>query len=187
MQSDYAKGLDRGYYKKTSERLASVSEVSTVRGEERRGEEKRGEKNRKEEKKKVASLPRFQKPSIEAIKLQAAKIGLSDLEAEKFFNYYESNGWRVGKNPMKSWPGAMANWKLNAYSAQKNGTAVTTPSVFNLKTVMEQKQKLADQLRNEHSTTDALSTTWDDPAYREQYRALRGEIKELQTKLAGAL
>ena len=24
-------------------------------------------------------------------------------EAEKFFNYYESNGWRVGKNPMKNW------------------------------------------------------------------------------------
>jgi curved DNA-binding protein CbpA len=61
------------------------------------------------------------------------------------------------------------------------------PSVFNLKTVMEQKQKLADQIRNEHSTTDALSTTWDDQANREKYRALRGEIKELSQKLAGAL
>jgi hypothetical protein len=61
------------------------------------------------------------------------------------------------------------------------------PSVFNLKTVMEQKQKLADQIRNEHATTDALSTTWDDQANREKYRALRGEIKELSQKLAGAL
>lgn len=39
MQSDYAKGLNRGYYKKTSEKLASNSEVSTVRREEKRGEE----------------------------------------------------------------------------------------------------------------------------------------------------
>ena len=39
MQSDYAKGIDRGYYKHTSKTLASDSLVSTVRGEERRGEE----------------------------------------------------------------------------------------------------------------------------------------------------
>jgi hypothetical protein len=41
MQSDYAKGLNKGYYRKTSNKLASNSEVSTARGEERRGEEKR--------------------------------------------------------------------------------------------------------------------------------------------------
>lgn len=35
-------------------------------------------------------------------------------EAEKFFNYYEANGWRVGKNKMKSWRGAASNWLLNA-------------------------------------------------------------------------
>jgi len=62
----------------------------------------------------VASLPRSQKPSIESVRLQAAKIGLSDFEADKFFDFYESNGWRVGKNPMKSWTSAMANWKRNA-------------------------------------------------------------------------
>lgn len=41
-QSDYAKGLDKGYYnkKKTSKLLASNSEVSTVRREEKRVEEK---------------------------------------------------------------------------------------------------------------------------------------------------
>jgi hypothetical protein len=42
LQSDYARGLDKGYYKKTSKRLVSKSEVSTARGEEKRGEEKKG-------------------------------------------------------------------------------------------------------------------------------------------------
>ena len=27
-----------------------------------------------------------------------------------FFNYYESNGWKVGRNPMKCWKSAARNW-----------------------------------------------------------------------------
>ena len=32
------------------------------------------------------------------------------IDAEHFLNYYEANGWRVGKNPMKSWKATLANW-----------------------------------------------------------------------------
>ena len=35
------------------------------------------------------------------------------IEAEKFFNYYQANGWKVGKNPMKNWQAAARNWILN--------------------------------------------------------------------------
>jgi len=35
-------------------------------------------------------------------------------EAGAFFNYYQSNGWRVGRNPMKDWKAAAANWMRNA-------------------------------------------------------------------------
>ncbi len=31
-------------------------------------------------------------------------------EAVKFYNFYESNGWMVGVNPMKSWVGAAGGW-----------------------------------------------------------------------------
>lgn len=55
----------------------------------------------------------FQKPDMPEIKLWFAKAGMPMAEAERFFNYYDSNGWRVGKNPMKSWHGAASNWKLN--------------------------------------------------------------------------
>lgn len=44
-QSDYSKGIDKGYFKKTSKLLASNSEVSTARREEKREEEKRIEDN----------------------------------------------------------------------------------------------------------------------------------------------
>lgn len=59
------------------------------------------------------NTPGFKKPSLEEVKLLFSKSGLPMNEAERFFNYYESNGWRVGKNPMKSWQGAAANWKKN--------------------------------------------------------------------------
>jgi hypothetical protein len=55
----------------------------------------------------------FTKPTIAELKLGCAKCGLPDAEADTFFNYYESNGWRVGRNPMKSWVSALANWKKN--------------------------------------------------------------------------
>ncbi len=29
----------------------------------------------------------------------------------KWFSHYESNGWRVGKNPMKSWKASMVTWE----------------------------------------------------------------------------
>jgi hypothetical protein len=31
-------------------------------------------------------------------------------QSDKFMNYYESNGWMVGKNRMKSWKASVAGW-----------------------------------------------------------------------------
>lgn len=44
-------------------------------------------------------------------------------EAKKFWNYYESNGWKVGKNSMKDWQAAARNWMNNAnnFTNDKNG------------------------------------------------------------------
>lgn len=38
-----------------------------------------------------------------------------EIEANKFFNYFQSIGWLVGgKTPMADWPAAARNWMLNA-------------------------------------------------------------------------
>jgi len=52
------------------------------------------------------------------------KIGKDNakIEAEKFVNYYESNGWKVGKNPMKSWTHAVNNWITNTKQYAKGTT-----------------------------------------------------------------
>ena len=36
-------------------------------------------------------------------------------KAERFFNYYESNGWLIGgKTKMKDWTASARNWILNS-------------------------------------------------------------------------
>jgi hypothetical protein len=40
----------------------------------------------------------------------------TEFEARKFFNHFESNGWKVGgKSPMKNWQASARNWILNIH------------------------------------------------------------------------
>ena len=52
---------------------------------------------------------RFQKPTIEEIRQYCLEKGYN-VDAEQFFNFYESKGWVVGKAPMKNWRAAVSTW-----------------------------------------------------------------------------
>lgn len=68
---------------------------------------------KKEEKKEsgqAATPQRFIKPSIQEVADYAASLGYSGFNTERFYAYYESNGWMVGKNKMKDWKAAVRNW-----------------------------------------------------------------------------
>lgn len=65
---------------------------------------------RERDKEKRAKRERFTPPTLEELKAYAAEKGYKTFNAERFLGYYEANGWRVGKNPMKSWRAAVANW-----------------------------------------------------------------------------
>jgi hypothetical protein len=53
---------------------------------------------------------KFQKPSIDDVKEYCTERNNS-VDPERFVNYYESNGWKVGKNPMKDWRAAVRTWE----------------------------------------------------------------------------
>lgn len=54
-------------------------------------------------------------PSLEAVQEYFILKKYAPIEAEKFFNYFESVGWLVGgKAKMKDWNAAARNWVLNA-------------------------------------------------------------------------
>jgi hypothetical protein len=54
-------------------------------------------------------------PTIEEVKSYFIENNFPELEAQKFYNYFSSNGWLVGgKTPMADWQAAARNWMLNA-------------------------------------------------------------------------
>ena len=67
---------------------------------------------------------RFEKPSLADVQAYCAERG-NAVDAQKFVDYYESNGWRVGKNPMKDWRAAVRTWERN--NQQVNLKVLTKP------------------------------------------------------------
>lgn len=75
-------------------------------------------KNDNNEKNVINNIGRFQKPSIEEIEAYCLERK-NKVEPKKFLNYYESIGWKVGKNPMKDWKAAVRTWEQNTKTAKK--------------------------------------------------------------------
>ena len=58
---------------------------------------------------------KFTPPNLEEITAYFREKSAPEIEAQKFFNYFESNGWKIGgRSPMKKWKAAANNWILNA-------------------------------------------------------------------------
>lgn len=54
-------------------------------------------------------------PDLEVVLPYFAAQGFPDVEAQKFYYHFESNGWLVGgKSKMKDWRAAARHWMLNA-------------------------------------------------------------------------
>jgi len=70
----------------------------------------------------------FIKPTPDELIDHFTEKGSDRNEAERFWNYYESKGWVVGKNsPMKNWKASVANWLKNTKPA--NTMPATTPMI----------------------------------------------------------
>jgi hypothetical protein len=57
---------------------------------------------------------RFTPPSIDEVRAYCQERG-NGVDAERFIDYYNANGWRVGKNAMKDWRAAVRTWEKNGY------------------------------------------------------------------------
>lgn len=61
---------------------------------------------------------KFVKPTIEEVTAYCRENGIS-VDAARFCDFYESNGWKVGKSSMKSWQAAARNWGRRDAPPQK--------------------------------------------------------------------
>lgn len=68
------------------------------------------ERKKTKEKKDDDSGSTFKKPTIEEIR-EYCESRNNGIDAEQFYNFYESKGWMVGKNKMKDWKCAVITWE----------------------------------------------------------------------------
>lgn len=74
------------------------------------------------------------KPTLEEVNAYCIERN-NFISAEKFINYYESNGWMVGRNKMKDWKATIRTWEFNNKTAK--------PSLF--------QPQIADKPKQEQS------------------------------------
>ena len=68
-----------------------------------------------------ATAKKFTKPTLEQVKQYCIERN-NNVDSERFINYYESNGWKVGRSQMKDWKAAVRNWERSSFNqtAQSN-------------------------------------------------------------------
>lgn len=116
-------------------------------------ERNRIERNRIEEK--VISVKKataFTPPTQEEVKNKMIEKEIdtarAELESFKFVSHYESNGWMVGKNKMKSWNGAVGTWLSNLNKFTSNGPKPITAGDGQPTSKQQQRQAAKQEYYN---------------------------------------
>lgn len=74
----------------------------------------------------TTAAQKFKKPTLEELKAYIAENSYT-FSAEAFMDYYESNGWKVGRNPMKSWQATCRTWQRHELPSGGQGSTGTVP------------------------------------------------------------
>lgn len=59
----------------------------------------------------------FKKPTVDEVRAYCQERQ-NNVDPERFVDYYESNGWKVGRNAMKSWQAAVRTWERSGGGKQ---------------------------------------------------------------------
>lgn len=73
----------------------------------------------------LSSPKKFSKPSVDEVKSYCLERK-NGVDAERFVDFYECKGWKVGQNSMKDWRAAVRNWERSdcqiKFKGVKSGT-----------------------------------------------------------------
>ena len=109
---NFRKGQPNPYYQRgednqnITETAQNISEDNPKVKESKAKESKPIKKTPVGEKKNAS---RFSAPTVDEVRAYAQEKGFS-IDPEHFVDYYTSNGWRVGRNPMKDWRATVRTW-----------------------------------------------------------------------------
>ena len=107
----------------------------------------------------------FVKPTLEEVKnyyLEKKQVN-AEQKAQRFVDYYESVGWKVGKNPMKDWKAAVRTWiskdNQNNFSSNQGFSHANHQPTFGQSSADAYAEKLASQLAQRYPDEFAPVTT----------------------------
>ena len=95
----------------------SQNEIQNLIPENMKTENQKASTVQNSKRKKVALKKEnaFIRPNLDEVIAFFKSENHPELEARKFYNHFESNGWKVGgKTPMKNWNAAARNWMINS-------------------------------------------------------------------------
>lgn len=106
----------------------------------------------------------FKPPTLEEVQVYCRERN-NKVDAERFIDYYSSNGWMVGKNKMKNWKAAVRTWERNQYNnntVPKNSkpTSGGNKSFKEIMMEMEQREQQEDIYVESKDVTERSSNEY---------------------------
>lgn len=96
-----------------------LTTIETERkGKERKVKDMDTERDTEKEQKRKGESSRFVPPTLDDVTAYCTERG-NGIDPQRFIDYYQSNGWKVGKNPMKDWKAAVRNWETRDAAPKK--------------------------------------------------------------------
>jgi hypothetical protein len=115
----------------------NTPETGEIKGKERKGNK------RKEERKRSV----FVIPSIDQV-FAYCQERKNKVIPQKFIDYYQSNGWKVGRNPMKDWKAAVRTWEQrDQVPARPSGKTPAKIRVLSMRASKWSDQEIKDTLK----------------------------------------
>lgn len=126
-ETEHGKFSHNVYEIVTEKSIGKISAPEIVETKEKSNPKKKPKSGEKKSKK-------FIPPTVDEISAFCQSINIS-IDPGLFYDYYQSNGWKVGKNPMVDWKAAVRNWNRrntdkggNMNAEQTNGNKGFIPS-----------------------------------------------------------
>lgn len=112
---NFKKGQPNPYYRTTESVMEDNQNITQEITEDNpiveqsNVEQSRVKKQKETPKGEKKTASRFSAPTVDEVRAYAQEKGYN-IDPEHFVDYYTSNGWRVGRNPMKDWRATVRTW-----------------------------------------------------------------------------
>jgi hypothetical protein len=115
---EYMKGYMRDYRKQSVNNVSNVSHSKPVLAKA----EAEAEADKSKVKNKSAH---FVRPSLEEVAQYVSSRG-DKISPEAWMDFYESKGWKIGRDPMKDWKSSVRTWERRIQEGKSDGKSPLT-------------------------------------------------------------